>query len=629
MNIMVQVCGLVILTTLLIFYLFQKRLTLHSDKMFFKMLIVMYFVHIWDILSLFVLNHTEQLSTILVNSICKLYLSAIILAVVYTNLYIGQDILPSKKQRTREKRLHGTLVILYYLALILLPIQKHLEAGNAYTSGSAVYLTYGIVFGYIITILIRVTIHRQNMNPDRRIAILIWMGLWLVSGVIQFCYPSLLLVSFFGSIGMMILYIKLEDPGMNVNKSSGLFNQNALLEYMKQHFDDEKSFALIYIAIENFSQDMYGREYIWKNIHEILPTSTAYLFRKSENEIALVFENESKAKAWEKQYAENLAKNNDIGTISLRRSLWISIYHSEFFSGVDELLDYLKYVAILEAARMDIHKDTHIIADEATLYDVRREKQLENILDKALESNSIEVFYQPIFSTAQKRFTSAEALVRLRDENGKIISPIEFIPIAEKNGKIIELGRMVLDKVCHLLKESDITAKGIEYIEVNLSAVQCSTKTLAQTCISILEEHEISPYAINLEITESASLKHKDVFLKNLETLRDYGLRFSLDDFGTGQSNLNYIVDIPVDIVKFDRSMIYSYFKNPRARYVMEAAIQMMHGMDFKIVAEGIETKEQYQKMVELGIEYIQGYYFSRPLPEHEFCEFLSQNLPA
>ena len=108
-----------------------------------------------------------------------------------------------------------------------------------------------------------------------------------------------------------------------------------------------------------------------------------------------------------------------------------------------------------------------------------------------------------------------------------------------------------------------------------------------------------------------------------MNRLIDYGVNFSLDDFGTGQSNLNYIVDMPVDIVKFDRIMINAYFANKKAKYVMDAAMHMIHGMGLKIVSEGIETNEQFGRMSELGISYIQGFYFSKPLEKKEFIEFL------
>ncbi len=156
--------------------------------------------------------------------------------------------------------------------------------------------------------------------------------------------------------------------------------------------------------------------------------------------------------------------------------------------------------------------------------------------------------------------------------------------------------------------------------------MQCSYEQLAEEYISIMKKYRINPEYINLEITESASMSAKKTLLRNMRRLQEFGVRFSLDDFGTGQSNLNYIVDMPVDIVKFDREMSQAFFRDEKARYVMNAAMQMIQGLQLKIVSEGIEDEEQYHKMESLGIDYIQGYYFSKPLPETEFVEFLHKN---
>ena len=111
--------------------------------------------------------------------------------------------------------------------------------------------------------------------------------------------------------------------------------------------------------------------------------------------------------------------------------------------------------------------------------------------------------------------------------------------------------------------------------------------------------------------------------IANMDRMISYGVSFALDDFGTGASNLNYIVDMPVQIVKFDRGMSQAYFASGKAKYVMDAAMHMIHGMGLAIVAEGVETEEQYAKMEEIKIDFIQGFYFSKPLPEEEFLEFL------
>lgn len=198
--------------------------------------------------------------------------------------------------------------------------------------------------------------------------------------------------------------------------------------------------------------------------------------------------------------------------------------------------------------------------------------------------------------------------------------------MAEKRGLIIQLGEIVFRKVCEFIKEHDLKEYGLKYIEVNLSMVQCGYENLADDFIQIMQETKVDPTAIILEITESASLREKSILLENMKKLKAIGVRFALDDFGTGQSNLNYIVEMPIDVVKFDSTMINAYFENGTATYVMDAAMNMIQGMDLAIVSEGIEEKEQYAKMKQLGIDYIQGYYFSKPVETEKFIDFIKEN---
>ena len=254
----------------------------------------------------------------------------------------------------------------------------------------------------------------------------------------------------------------------------------------------------------------------------------------------------------------------------------------------------------------------------------KKKLDIEDILNKALEKDWIKVYYQPIYSTKEGKFTSAEALVRIIDDNNVMYPPFEFITIAEQNGLIIKLGEIIFTKVCKFLSESKLKKLGIEYVEVNLSTVQCGCESLADDFIAIMEKYGVSPSQINLEITESASITTKKILLNNMKKLMDYGVTFSLDDFGTGHSNLNYIAEMPVDIVKFDRGMTQSYFNSKKAQYVMNAAISMINGMKLKIVSEGIENKEQFEIIKDL-VDYIQGFFFSKPLPQENFVEFVKE----
>lgn len=237
----------------------------------------------------------------------------------------------------------------------------------------------------------------------------------------------------------------------------------------------------------------------------------------------------------------------------------------------------------------------------------------------------MEVFFQPMYNVDLQKFTTAEALVRIRDNYGKIVPPGKFIPVAEENGLIIPLGEEIFRQVCKLLASGEPTRLGIEYIEVNLSVAQFDQENLAEIFFEIADEYGVDSAVINLEITETASTSAKLVLLNNMKKFLAKGVRFSLDDFGTGRSNLDYFIEMPVDIIKFDYKFTQSYFTNPKTKEVMESVIGMFHRMGMKIVSEGVETKEQFDAMCKLGINYIQGFYFSKPLPKNEFLDFLKE----
>ena len=153
---------------------------------------------------------------------------------------------------------------------------------------------------------------------------------------------------------------------------------------------------------------------------------------------------------------------------------------------------------------------------------------------------------------------------------------------------------------------------------------QGESPTFTTKILQMLEDYQLNPDLINLEITETSSLRSKERLHENMRKLEEHGICFSLDDFGSGSSNLNYIIDMPVSIVKLDKLLSDEYFKdNDKAKAIVNAVIEMAHSIGIKIVAEGIETQEEFDAMKALGVDFIQGFYFSRPLPEHEFLKFI------
>lgn len=255
-------------------------------------------------------------------------------------------------------------------------------------------------------------------------------------------------------------------------------------------------------------------------------------------------------------------------------------------------------------------------------------KEMAAIIDRALANHYFSVFYQPIYDTKTKKFKTAEALVRLRDPKYGYISPALFIPLAEKSGAIHAIGSFVLEEVIKFIASPDFEPLGVDFIEINLSAMQCLRNDLADEIINLCEKYEVDPKKINLEITETASAYSQSKLYGNISTLSDHGFSFSLDDFGTGYSNLMRIASLPLDIVKLDRAFVIME-ENGGNHVIIKNLIKMLKGMRLKVVVEGIETEEMVDSFIRMGVDEIQGFYFSRPLTKSAYIRFIKEKLPA
>ena len=185
----------------------------------------------------------------------------------------------------------------------------------------------------------------------------------------------------------------------------------------------------------------------------------------------------------------------------------------------------------------------------------------------------------------------------------------------------------VFEEVCKFIASDDFKRLGLEYIEVNLSIVQCMQGGLAGDLLGVMKKYGVSPDQINLEITESADSKTQNIIAENLTSLLNAGLTFSLDDFGTGYSNMARMALLPLKIVKLDKTFA-NFESNPRLMIVLQNTVKMLKDMGMEIVVEGVETQELVERFAMLECEYIQGFYYSRPIPRDEFVEFISNSIP-
>lgn len=625
MNILTQLCGFCLLMVVLVFYVSHRRIHIKTARAFKFFWLITLLNVILDIISIVLLTHRDSVPDGIVFFECKLYLVSIVWEIFATILYLSVDVV--------EKRKRGRLIVIIYSIIagvvsvvdFFLPIYSHISGiYDIYTYGPAVVTIYVLAGVSFLVAIFIVLLNKNVVNPRRRKVMWIWIAMWLAAAITQFLDNSILIISYAETIGVIVIYLCLENPEAHIDRESGMFNRDAFHLYMHQHIVSKSKYGLLGLnyslgAGDNISSD--SENSIQKEIATyLLSIPSAEVFRTGESDYVIVFE--------EPQEAERVLKNMIVrferpwGKDNIRMVMpyWFLVKNPDLITAEEDLEEVFKYCNV---QRNNVLGNNLMMVDEAVMDTIRQKRNAEAMLISAIKEDRVEVFYQAIYSTKSYKFASAEALVRIRDENGELVPPMKFIPVAEETGLIIKLGEMVFEKVCRFISEKNPMQYGLEYVEVNLSVVQCGYEKLASKFIDIMKRYDINPKCINLEITETASLVERKTLLKNMNELIDYGIEFSLDDFGTGHSNLNYIVDMPVSIVKFDRAMIQSYFSSNKAKYVMDAAMHMVHGIGLYIVAEGIETEEQYSSMEKLGIAYIQGYYFSKPVPEKEFITFI------
>lgn len=398
-------------------------------------------------------------------------------------------------------------------------------------------------------------------------------------------------------------------------------SMNTLVSYIDGLIQNNVGYEVLIINLLTNELDKNLKETMKTVSNFILGYRFAIVFQNVGNEFTLIYRKDAyKLSSKFKTLQAQLSRIEEKMGISFS---YLVVKDTEVFdSGEDFLYTIREY---LETAVHDkLRKADSVCTFKKDDYDRLKEQQAtKKMIEEALQEDRIEIFLQPIYSAAKKKFVSAEVLARIIDKDGTIIPPYKFIDVAERTGLISRVEDVVFEKACKFVQDYNLWDLGLEYIEINLSIIKGETQKLHEKYRIVLEKYNVEPSRINLEITETASISAKENLLKNMNTMIEEGIKFSLDDFGSGESNLNYIIEMPVSIVKFDKDMIQGYFTNPKAKTVILGMLGMLHSLNLKVVAEGVEEKEQLDEMLALGIDYIQGYYFSKPISKKDFVQFI------
>ena len=466
---------------------------------------------------------------------------------------------------------------------------------------------------------------------------------WIILAIVQLLQPRTT-ISSMGVFAMcFLMYMGLETPGNFIDPVTNAMNITALRQFLQDYISNKKVFFLLNIDVEDYDsiEEQFGENIATSLIAEIsefvLKSFTFPVFHAAPNSITLIIPNNKRIE--HKFYIELIIKRLQERLTALwsigDNSFYISS-HCDFIVYPDDLntdISIHEFMSLIN----DWHfysKDLGFIrqASPSLVKNRKRHNKIVKLIREAIDNDGIEMYYQPIYELKTKKFSNFEALVRLKDNKTYgYISPEEFIPLAEKHGLIMKLSDRIFNHVFDFVSSYNLGDKGINHMEVNLSGLQSVDAALPEQMSQLLKKYNLNPNIINLEITESIAITSSFMLKKNMDELKKIGCTFSMDDFGTGYSNLSQMAKVDYELIKIDKSLLWPCFDNnnpvqKNAKIILDNMITMILSLGKKIVVEGVETKEQLEYLDKMGVTYIQGYFFSKPLPAAEYLKFLEEN---
>ncbi len=644
-DICATVIGLVFLITMAIRRQFNDR----SNKIMFFMLVGMVLSAVGDLFSSYYSN--IAVGTASARAICYVanvvYFIAhgTILPLYIIYIYSSNDIWHILKAKKWLLNAWGALFAFSVVLILqngLIIKVFHVDERGVYCRDNGVYIVYVLAAVFGIWGIATIWNYRKLINRDKVITLLVIYPFIVGAVIIQFLFPTYLVESFAAAIAFMVFLVMVRIEENQIDPITGAIKYNTGIEKVSKNFISKKPVTVVLLKYVNYKniQLYLGQQGFDKFLNQTTARMkhiakengySASIFYLEYGLFAYLGENGGKELALKiaDETYEEFKKEIQIGDLTVKSHIRVcqvscpedmSDFPSLFSMGISF------HKTLKDRGQVDVFSEFKNDKD----FKIRNE--MSRIINRGLNDGNFEMYYQPIYSVSEKRFVSAEALIRLNDPKYGFVPPSFFLPVAELNGTIHDIGDFVLKSVISFVSKYDITSLGIDYVELNLSASQCIEVDLIDKIKALLDEHNVPPEMISLELTEAAANINPAIVDENVKELHDFGIRIALDDYGTGYSNIKRVTSLPINQVKLDKSFV-DMVENPVMWIVIQDTIKMLKEMGKEVLVEGVEEEEIVTKFTELdadliqGCDLIQGFYFCKPLPEREFVKFVKEHM--
>lgn len=615
-----------ILVIFLVYYLINPRIPIRLNKTYVQLLLIETLFIPFEILVTYLNESFAAVPTTLLHVLNMALLMMSLVRILWFFRFTVNFL--KLKPRTSPAKTFFALVVFFISAsaIILNPWGNGLFRidGDGYHTGPLFnIMIYFCLSFYVFLSILLLLVHMEKWHRRKYFGALAYNVALLIGVVTSMFSQRQGIFNIFCLIALIIIYLSFENPDFYMSSRGSVFN----LEALRAMLDDlvGKSYFLIMgVVLHNYTEErgIYGGARMDATLAEI----SRFLARSFPRQRVFYLRNGQFAilggdlMSWDRLRDEISARfrypwGDSDSEVYLNVS-FIRADSSIRLRTAEELVDHL--LLQFDEVGRSVDQSRVVDLDASAVDSLDRQITVKHYLDNAVEHGKVEVFLQPIIEGATGNVVGAEALARIRDLSGETVSPNEFIPIAEKSGRIDRLGDQVFEKVCRIAADPGIKSVGLSFINVNISPVQCLKRDLAKKLMAVVNRYEVPSDFIHLELTEQ-SMGEYSVMKREIDSLCSCGFRFVLDDYGTGYSNLARFNRYPFINIKIDMEVVAAHFSDNDT--LLPTLIKAFKEMDYTVTAEGVETKQMADVLIATGCDYLQGFYYSEPLPVNEFVE--------
>ena len=567
-------------------------------------------------------------------------------AVVTTTIfYLFQALLPytllcyimtlhdNKLISVKKMLLAGLATILLVSIVLTNPFTEKLfyfDVSAGYVEGPWYRLMYYSALFHLAVILILVISWRKEFGSRKTKVILDILILCGCGVMVQLLYYPLLMTGFGMSLGILALFLTINNPNANRDSLTGVYNHLYLTRRSDELIAAGKSFHIITIYLYQLKHinkvaGVEGGDYILqltaKKLEELCGSR---VFRITGKRFLVLTMSLQEYEYYITQIKKMFETDMQMDADSSKPATPVilsGIVHGQKLGTSGLMLEYAEY---LESLSMQNGMIEVIQDDQQTMDGFLYNKKVEQYLHTAIAQDLFEVYYQPVYSTAKNDFVTLEALSRLHHPELGWIAPDVFIQIAEKNHMIEQITDLQFKRVCMFINEHRDLMKKLFNIKVNLSSLDLMRSDCSSHFIRMMDDMDIHHDWIQFEITETVATEYNAGLEMVIDGFMAAGVRLCLDDFGSGYANLNTVMRLPFSAIKIDRTLLFDICNDKKRAMFYQSIVETFRRMGYSIVSEGVETEEEMSLLSSWGVDMIQGYYFSRPLPVDELLKLLN-----